>query len=437
MHQHTSLSPDASIGDDPATSLQLAARAGLDFTCLTDHRTFDILNAPGQLSHPGVIGIAGMEWNSDGHAGVIGVKVPNSFPVSMSGHPVPNDTVLQVMDAIHAQGGIFVVNHPSYAGDAWIWTTARADAIEVWNGDWTLRATAAVDAQYMLDAAQRASVTAPELAQACGQWRSGGLNRQSLAFWEELLLSGRKLAAVGGGDRHYFVLPGTPTTRVFASGRSETEILEAIKLGRTSVSRGPDGPVAEITADQDGDGIFETIVGGSIAIGRTALFKVHVQDALGGRIDLVKNGQVAERWTVSGTDFEATFADTPSARSFYRLDVYEPLDMSIPHASTLKSLVLLGGQSWLNQLTSGQGALGSILGFASSFLTQVQRAVDAGGPAYAWLLIYGDQCGVRMSPVPTRVPTLEFPEGVSRILNVDMLDDDYARGAITSPIYAE
>jgi len=437
MHQHTSISPDANIGDDPAMSLRLAERAGLDFTCLTDHRTFDILNNQAGLQHPTVIGIPGMEWNGTGHANVIGFHQPGSFPTDNGGPLGPNDTTLQVMDAVHAQGGIFVVNHPSYGGDLWIWTTERADAIEVWNGNWTLRAQGAEDGAFVNQAAANEGVSAPELAAACDQWRAGGLNRQSLAFWESLLLSGRKLAAVGGGDRHYLVMPGNPTTRVFAADRSQAAILEAVRRGRTIVARGPDGPHVEFTADRNGDGVFETMIGDSVRIGEAVTFKARVVDADGGRVDLVRDGQVIQRWAVTGPDFEVTYAETPAQRSFYRLDVYEPLDMTMPSASTLKSLVLLGGQSWLTQLTSGQGFLGNLLSFASGILAQVQRAIDAGGAPLVWLLLNGDKVGVKMSPVPTQYPTMEFPEAVSRMLNIDMLDTDYARGAITSPIYAE
>jgi hypothetical protein len=440
LHQHTSISGDAaSMGDDPAMSLRLAERAGLDFTCLTDHRTFDIFQAQaqGQLGHPTVIGIPGMEWNGDGHANAIGHQTANSFPVSMGGQASPDDVVRAVVDEVHRQGGIFTVNHPSYPGDLWLYTTDRVDAIEVWNSNWALRATGAVDGAYIAREAQQKGLAAAELARACDAWKPGGLNRQALAYWEELLAQGRKLAAVGGGDRHYLVLPGNPTTRVFAASKTQADILDAVRLGRTVVCRGPDAPYVDFTADADGDGIFETIVGGSVPLGRPVAFRARVIDADGGRVDLVKDGQMIQRWSVTGQDFSVDFTDAASARAWYRLDVYEPLDMSIPHAGTLKSMVLLGGQSWLQQVTSGSGTLGSLLSFAAPLLQHVQRAADAGGAALVWLLFYGDQAGCRMSPVPTRYPVIEFPEAVSRILNVDMIDDDYARGAITSPIYAE
>jgi hypothetical protein len=99
-----------------------------------------------------------------------------------------------------------------------------------------------------------------------------------------------------------------------------------------------------------------------------------------------------------------TFTDKPTARTWYRID---------------------------------DGFLGNLLGWLSRFLSQIQDMIDTGGPAVAWLIFYGQQMGVQMSPVLTHYPSLEIPEDVSRIMNVDLMDDDFCRGVITSPIWVE
>ena len=47
------------------------------------------------------------------------------------------------------------------------------------------------------------------------------------------------------------------------------------------------------------------------------------------------------------------------------------------------------------------------------------------------------QMGVQLVPGLGRFPALTWPEHVSRVLNLELLDDDYARGVTTSPIWAE
>jgi hypothetical protein len=353
----------------------------------------------------------------------------------MSGSTNRNADVRQVVDAIHKQGGIFQVNHPASEGDAWLYTTDGVDAIEVWNTAWAWGGGTRLTSADVASRAAGYGVAAPELERAVAS-PAGGPNAQALRYWEEFLQQGKKIAATGGGDRHGFVMPGNPTTRVFAASPSQADILDGIRKGRTVVMRRPDACEVDFTADGNQDGVFETIVGGSAPLGGPVTFKMHIVDCEGGMVDLVKNGQVIQRWSIPAADFEVTFTETPGAKSWYRLDVYEPLDMSIPQASTLKYLVLgFTGQSWVNNLSSG--FLANILGFLSGWVLQIQDVVDTGGPAAAWLLINGQQMGVQISPVGSRYPTIEVPEAVSRILNVDMVETDFARGAITSPIWVE
>ena len=104
-------------------------------------------------------------------------------------------------------------------------------------------------------------------------------------FWEELLNQGKKLAATGGGDRHGFVMPGNPTTRVFAASSSQADILDGIRKHRTVVMRRADAAEVEFTADGNQDGVFETIVGGSAPLGGPVTFKAHITDCEGGMVD--------------------------------------------------------------------------------------------------------------------------------------------------------
>jgi hypothetical protein len=234
-----------------------------------------------------------MEWNGDGHAGAIGFTQANSFPVTMGGGSGSRNVMLQnVIDTIHQQGGVFVVNHPTYEGDLWIYTANGYDGIEIWNSYWTLRSTALTSPSKVASQAASYGLQAPELERACAH-QSGGRSYQALKFWEEHLNQGTKVAAVGGSDRHGLVMPGSPTTRVFAAAATEADILEGIRKGRTMVSRAPDAPEVEFSADRDGDGVFETIIGDSIPLGSQVTFKARIVDADQGKAVLVRDGQVA------------------------------------------------------------------------------------------------------------------------------------------------
>ncbi|HVY62116.1 MAG TPA: hypothetical protein VHF22_10715, partial [Planctomycetota bacterium] len=189
----------------------------------------------------------------------------------------------------------------------------------------------------------------------------------------------------------------------------------------------------EFTADRDGDGVFETIVGDSVPLGATVTFKLHARDAAGGKLELVRNGQVAQQWSISSSDFEVTFTDTPAAKSWYRVNCWERVDMSVPYASTLRGLVLgTVDISWLQSLLST--GIGSSLGH---FFGQVQDIIDTGGPAALWLLVFGDRMGMKIAPLPTHYPRLEPSKAVSQIINCCVNDPDYCPGVLTSAIWVE
>lgn len=437
LHVHSRHSHDAEdFGDEIDGVIALGERAGLDFLAISDHRNANCLTDPkftGAVTP--LILIPGEEWGGSGHAGAHGLT---RDPIYHSQSQGGQTGTQMAIDDVHAMGGIFILNHPIDEKCPWVWPVDRFDGVEVWNTMWAMRnasdRTAAEITSYAIG--HGVPQPMPETIAATA-FTGGGTNWQRLKFYEAHLAAGRHIAAVGGGDSHYVVLPGQPTTVVFAEQATPAGVLEGIRKGRTMVMRAPDAPRLEFTADRDSDGIFESIVGDRIPIGGTVVFKVRVEDADGGRIELVRNGQVVQTWDVTGGAFEVAFADMPLGPSWYRVNCYEKLDMSLPQAALLKQLVLgTTNLSWLTNLTSG--FLANIFGgWLPSFANDVQEIVDTGGPALVWLLIYGWQVGIQMAPVPTRYPRLEIPEAVSRILNVAVHDDEYCPGVLTSAIWVE
>lgn len=442
LHVHSAYSQDTNgMGQNVYQLIRLAEYAGLDFMVISDHRNVDHMTDP-QLSRTqtDLIVISGMEFGGAGHMGTHGlIKDPLHVTETGSSAIEALTSVQEAIIDVHAQGGVAVLNHPLNPKCIFGWPVQGFDAIEVWNSLWAFRSLTEctqsdIQAWEQAQGLDQLGVTAPQTLYDGASHVGGGCNHQALKMWEAHLDRGEHIAAVGGSDAHYLVLPGGPTTRVYAANRSREAVLQGIREGRTVVMRAPNAPRVELKADADGDGTFEAMIGDTVPVGMPLTFQVHVTDAVGGRVDLIKNGQVMHTWTVQDVDTTVLFTDIAAARSWYRLDVYEPVDLSFPQAQTLKHLVLgLSGQSWL----SGLSSLGSVGSWLGNVLGNVQDLVETGAPAAAWLVVYGQAMGVRYVPQALRFPVVDWPEQVGRVLNIDPLDDSWSRAAITSPIWAE
>ena len=254
-HVHTCYSHDAYCPDtDPPQDLETfysslgtvaqrfteAAAKQLDFLVISDHddrRAWDDADFGSQ----GVVGVKAYEWSLDGgHAQMLGAARDYG-----DGDPAA------AADALNADGGLFQANHPSYRADATVSTCedvagpdtplhwrlgfdVRPDAIEVWN------ATALIP--------------------------PGEL------FWECWLQRGVRVPVTAGSDSHGATQPtlGLPTTWVLAEDRSQAAILEAVRLGRTTLSRLPPGLGGArllLEADGDRDGTFEATLGDTVKPG--------------------------------------------------------------------------------------------------------------------------------------------------------------------------
>lgn len=441
FHVHSSHSGDAtSYGDDISGVIKAAEVAGLDFFSMTDHRQATCLTDP-QFTNATtkLILIAGEEWGQPGHAGAHGLTRDPIYHEQdqTQGAAVCVQKIQQTIDDVHSMGGVFVLNHAVDAKNAWYWPVSNFDGIEVWNQSWALGSAAdQTDADvrawaqgHGLD--QPGGPSTPQEAFAAVSVRGGGQNWQRTHLYEAYLTStGRHLAAIGGGDTHYLFLPGSPTTRVFAETPTKDAILKAVREGRTIVQRSPDAPLVELNADVDNKGFFDKMIGDSVPLGHPVTFKIHVKDDTGGKVQLVKNGTIVQEWKIGSADFTTTYQDTPGTKSWYRLNVEEPLDLTLPNTKLLKDLIL-GVQSapWLQSLLG--------LGILGANGAKIANALNSGVPALGWLLVYGGQAGVRVSPGSTNYPRLEVPPAVSRWLNMAVHDDGYAMGAVTSPIWAE
>ncbi|PLR66260.1 CehA/McbA family metallohydrolase [Bacillus sp. UMB0893] len=223
LHTHTVHSDGKYILEDVVS---IAAERDLDFIALTDHNTISQ-----NVSYPrntDVLFIPGLELTTNtGHCNVLGVKDP--------GIDFRYDSNIELEKGLRQakeKGAKISLNHPHCSHCPWEWSFDMPyDWVEVWNGP----------------------------------WRAG--NQRTLDWWNEQLLLGKKIIAIGGSDVHRpdpFVQHGMPTTWVFSDQKKIESILHAIDKGHVFMSFSPLGPTVDMKY-------------GEYIIGDTATIKCHTQ----------------------------------------------------------------------------------------------------------------------------------------------------------------
>ncbi|MFD7307837.1 CehA/McbA family metallohydrolase [Promicromonospora sp. NPDC059942] len=227
LHAHTTHS------DGTLSIAQLAAAAvgrGLDFLAVTDHNTvshhahlpgvgaaYDLCLLPGQevTTHAG-------HANAFGDIGWVDFRRPAA----------------QWLSDVEGRGGLLSVNHPLQDDCGWQFPV-RTGLLELWHISWFLDLT------------------------ATGPW----------AYLRGFGGAPRNPVFLGGSDFHtpdQGFPPGTPTTWVAAEDRTPDAILDAVRQGRTAISRfpGPGEPVLVrvgddlVAVDADGTVLVEGVPDG-------------------------------------------------------------------------------------------------------------------------------------------------------------------------------
>ncbi len=203
-------------------TLLVTARArGLDFLAVTDHNTISHIHEfPAQAGQRPLLIPATEVTTYAGHMNVWGLRAWQEFRCGAA----DRDTMRAIIALAHAQGGLCSVNHPKTDGPAWEYGDLPYDCVEAWQAPWPFR------------------------------------NEESLAFWDALLLAGRRVIAVGGSDYHQPLLPmqgrphllGQPTTWVYADSLSVQGVLAGLRRGRACVSADVKGARLDMRVFADG-----------------------------------------------------------------------------------------------------------------------------------------------------------------------------------------
>jgi hypothetical protein len=299
FHVHSLESTDARPGLDEI--LDFAERVGLDAVEISDHNTVTQLDffSAAQGRHPKVLLLPGIEYTTyAGHANAIGATNWVDHKIGQ-----PGVTVEAGNDAIHAQGALFSVNHPSIEvgnaciGCAWKHTLdpMRIDAVEVgWGG-----------------------------------WAEGGFvfDGPAFDFWDGLCSKGAHVAALTGSDDHkagvdvqkYQSPIGHGVTMVEADELSVPAILAGVRAGRTVVKlQDKNDPMVALTSAAP--------LAGSVAKARSTVLRGVITGQSPGLVvtyKFVKNGIDQDEKTVTSDPFVAELdAVAPATgEDRYRIEV--------------------------------------------------------------------------------------------------------------------
>ena len=293
LHAHTQASSDAlSSGSamQPADWARTCKDIGLDFLALTDHnvvsQNFAVADATGDT---GVLLMAGEEMTNwfYGHATVSGISPGDWFDWrqlpgdQLVGGVTPDERTGRIQDFLtHARSvGAFVsAAHPlgatlawRFFGDAVVDPAARTDSLEVWTGPFQPDDQASVDT------------------------------------WDAMLRQGQRLVANGGSDLHGVrntggFLAGTPTTVVHAPALGKRQVIEALRAGRSFVTRVPRG--VELYLAVQGSKGQRQIMGGTVYGAPSDLVDVElvVRRGAGMRLVLLRDGTPVSTTMLTSAD---------------------------------------------------------------------------------------------------------------------------------------
>jgi hypothetical protein len=324
LHTHSMYSN----GDSPVADVIANAESlGFDFFALADHDN-SMNGTPSHWFDPdyyseNMVLLYGVEWTSSrGHANIWAAY---PFPYDDLWKANRENDLQRAVRVAHGHNALFSINHPgAFFCCPWEYgVTDGIDSIEVWN---------------------------------C-MYRLPNFNQWTIRhFWDDVLKSGHRIPGVGGSDTHHLVNwqsalfgHGNPTTWVYAGASTAESILAGIRTGRVSISYASSAVRLDFTADADGDGIYETMVGDSIdhqpgqeISFKVAIFPVPASETGGAQaqrsadvnmdalrlnhtygLGIFKNGELFRNRLVSDRA-PVTFADSPGfgEKTYYRTELY-------------------------------------------------------------------------------------------------------------------
>jgi hypothetical protein len=451
LHLHTQWSDG---WDDAGTVVALAEFLGrdihsshvpafrgnyLDFIAVTDHRTVDVRDDPEFASETLTL-ILGEEFGTNGHANCWGIH--EHVDHDPGGDGVTLEDIQAGVEASHAQGGLFSINHPFLSSNPFPWDVREHDAIEIWNSGWALMSPTFTHAH--LEEWESAHGEASPLFRKAVETQGQGASMQALELYEAMLSRGVHVALVGGSDRHIGLMPGFPTTWVRASSSGVEGIVEGIRRRRTFVSRTPASSqvLLEVTVEDT-----TWSMGDEIPIaegGQDVTIEVTAGRAKGGRLLLIRGEHVPD---------DASLTDAPLGEAV--LD--EPISS---HDFTMEIQLTVKNGTWLYPVVHDRLFAPGLTDDQRETVTALaQEAVSTSDEDFGRLgdmiisLVPDDEviwepelCDpstwapdrLQCVPIPTEsITNYMFPDMLDRALNVLVEDDaitEWSMGAVGSAV---
>jgi hypothetical protein len=268
--------------------VQVATDIGLDFLAMSEHFTTSQWRKMAALIDKPIALLRSCEITSHhGHANMHGLQEWIDVYVDRPGWDMN-----QAADAVHAQGGLFCVNHAfsGYLGwRAYDFDWSKADLMEIYHN------------------------------------LEGPNNHFQPPLWDHHLRLGRRIVGVGGIDSHHPLegihALGQLFTWVYAPELSEFGILQGLRGGMVYVSRGPELRFSAVNAAGQEAEMWQSLPLGSGPV----TFRVQVRSELPLRVFVLRDGYFFDMLTTEAgmRDWQTlTFADDPQRSAYYRLEVH-------------------------------------------------------------------------------------------------------------------
>jgi predicted metal-dependent phosphoesterase TrpH len=287
LHAHST----ESDGKFPvATVIQAAQDAGLDFFALTDHFTCSQWWKLAKLAEQTKLALLrSLEITShQGHANLHGLSQWVDVFVDR-----PSWSMNQAADDVHAQGGLFCINHPFSADLAWKaydFDWDKADLMEIYHN------------------------------------LEGANNNLHGGLWDKLLSQGKRIIGVAGTDSHD---PFTGTNRInqvntwiYADELSEKGIIQGLKRGNVFISRGPE--IRFTLQNQEGE---TAEMGQSLSTaGQPVSIQIKAQIDEQCRLFILRDGLLFDSFTLDRkSDWtEVILSDaSPPSSGYYRMELHK------------------------------------------------------------------------------------------------------------------
>ncbi|MFJ7154280.1 CehA/McbA family metallohydrolase [Streptomyces sp. NPDC101118] len=288
--------------------VEAARREGLHFLATSDHNTSST-GVSWRGNVPTDLLVLNAEEVTTRHGHWLAVGLPQGEWVDW--HHAPRDGAFDAHSRrVHSLGGLTIAAHPltPAAGSFWEFGLDRVDALEVWNGPWTLD-----------DAA-------------------------NIAAWHALLCVGKRVAAVGNSDAHSPAdAVGRPHNVVRAASLSAPAVLDALRRGRSYAVES-----AAVTVDL-------TARGGGAVAGPGEELPLSLFDAVDVTVDVsgapdsivtlyTEWGIMAATWIGAGGRGQLRWRGWGKACLFARAEVRRPR----PASTTLDQLVAVTNPVWFH-----------------------------------------------------------------------------------------